>query len=143
MKRSELSRKRHISPKLNCSIQEIQILKHREKIYAFTDGAYMLHPLVEGSEMRGWALFSVKSYIKSLLSFRCDVLSTSTASSLASSAVKISLCMKRSNAAGKRNQERLSPLPLFGVPETTVLCECILVILKGILISSLNDLVTN
>lgn len=66
----------------------------------------MLYPLVEGSEMRGWALFFVKSYIKSLLSFRCDcdVLSTSTALSLAS-AVKYSLCMKRSNAASKRNKD--------------------------------------
>lgn len=136
MKRSELSRKRHISPKLNCSIQEIQILKHRKKIYAFTDGAYMLHPLVEGSEMRGWALFSVKSYIKSLLSFRCDVLSTSTVLSLASSAVKNS-CTKLMQVMQQRNKDtnknkikpyinahvqiRFTVFSLFGVPETTVL----------------------
>lgn len=65
----------------------------------------MLYPLVEGSEMRGWALFFVKSYIKSLLSFRCDcdVLSTSTALSLVS-AVNTQ-CMKRSNAASKRNKD--------------------------------------
>ncbi len=64
----------------------------------------MLHPLVEGSEMRGWALFSVKSYIKSLLSFRCDVLSTSTVSSLASSAVKNSY-MKLMQVMQQRNKD--------------------------------------
>ncbi len=86
---------------------------------------HMLHPLLEGSEMRGWALFSVKSYIKYLLSFRCDVLSTSTVLSLASSAVKNSY-MKLMQVMQQRNKDtkpyinshvlmRFTVCSLFGV----------------------------
>lgn len=82
-------------------------LEHREIIYAFTDRAGAVSFLRGKWNARlGSFLCKIVHQISSKLPLWLrDVLSTSTVLSLASSAVKFSLCMKRCNAARKRNKD--------------------------------------
>lgn len=82
-------------------------LEHREIMYAFTDRAGAVSFLRGKWNVRlGSFLCKIEHQISSKLPlWLCDVLSTSTVSSLASTAVKFSLCMKRCNAAKKRNKD--------------------------------------